>query len=167
MCIIIILSLSLSPLSLSLFPPFSFSLSSALHRTTTIKVGYTKAAQVHPNVLKRVKREDPAEYSIMSHPHHYASLTQRNFQGRQRSPKSEAQRLERESVGGKELTGFSENNCPLVEPRDRDSARFSTHYQQRYAILGRMIRASSCTSVSCTPNIKLSTKNLHCFYTSL
>ena len=42
--------------------------------------------------------------------------------------------LERESVSRKELTGFSENNCPLVEPRDRDSARFSTHYQQRYTL---------------------------------
>ena len=127
------LSLSLShthSLSLPSFLPLSLNLSYLI-----LQVGYTQAAQVHPNVLKRVKGEDPAEYSIMSHPHHYASLTQRNFQGHQRSPKTETQRLERESVGGKELTGFSENNCPLVEPRDRDIARFSTHYQQRYNVI--------------------------------
>ena len=88
---------------------------------------------MHTNVLKRVKRENPAEFSIMTHPHHYASLTQRNFRGHQRSPKSESQKLEREAVGDKELTGFSENNYPVVEPRDKDIARFSTHYQQRYA----------------------------------
>ena len=32
-------------------------------------------------------------------------------------------------VGKKELTGFSENNQPRVEPHNRDAARFSTHYQ--------------------------------------
>ena len=32
-------------------------------------------------------------------------------------------------VGKKELTGFSENNQPRVEPHNRDTARFSTHYQ--------------------------------------
>ena len=95
-----------------------------------MQVGYTCAAQVHPNVLNRVKREDPAEFSVMAHPQQYASITQRNFQGHQCSPKSETQRLEKESVGGKELTGFSDNNCPMVEPRDKDVPRFNTHYQQ-------------------------------------
>ncbi len=38
-----------------------------------------------------------------------------------------------EQVGRKELTGFSENNEPMVEPSDRDTARFSTHYQSRSA----------------------------------
>lgn len=99
-----------------------------------VQVGYTHASQVHSNVLKRVKKEDPAEYSIMSHPHQYTSLTLRNFQGRQRSPKTESQRLEREEIGGKELTGFSENNGPVVEPRDRDAGRFTTRYQERWAV---------------------------------
>lgn len=59
------------------------------------------------------------------------SLTQRNFQGHQRSPPSESKRLERESVGCKELTGFSENKPLILDPKGTDAARFSTHYQQR------------------------------------
>ncbi len=39
---------------------------------------------------------------------------------------------EREAVGSKELTGFAENNCPLLEPADKDSQRYSTHYQSKY-----------------------------------
>ena len=60
------------------------------------------------------------------------SLTQRTFQGpAQQGPAAESQRLGCEAVGGKELTGFSENNCPLLTPRDRDAQRFYTHYQYR------------------------------------
>ena len=35
-------------------------------------VGYTQASQVHGSVLARVKKADPAEYSILTHPHQYS-----------------------------------------------------------------------------------------------
>lgn len=41
-----------------------------------MQVGYTRARQVHSNVLQRVKKEDPAEFSIMTHPHQYTRYTQ-------------------------------------------------------------------------------------------
>ena len=127
----------------------------------SLQVGYTQVAQLHPTVLQRVRREDPAEYSIITHPHQYSryasdcsytqpltstsstpgrypfkqsthSLTQRNFQGHQRSLPSEAQRLAREDVGRKELTGFSENTARSQGPSSpRDAPTPHTHYQQR------------------------------------
>ena len=54
------LTLSLS-LSLSLSPSLTPSPSPPPRPPPPPQVGYTKAAQVHPNVLKRVKRENPAD----------------------------------------------------------------------------------------------------------
>lgn len=103
-----------------------------------------------------MKREDPAEYSVVTHPYQYSrsvktavvsasnanevfnicrvrSLTQRSFQGASRR---ESKWERSEGVGRKELTGFSENNVPIVEPSGRDTARFSTHYQSRSDVIG-------------------------------
>lgn len=45
--------------------PFLFYIS------TQIQVGYTRVDQLHPTVLQKVKRENPAEYSIVTHPYQY------------------------------------------------------------------------------------------------
>lgn len=105
-------------------------------------MGYTKAGQVHQHVLERVRKQDPAEYSVMTNPEQYTrqaisgfsvllllscfSLTQRSF-----SVQSRGTQEGRVVVGAKELTGFSENNSPLVELLN-DSQHFSIHYRYWY-----------------------------------
>lgn len=119
---------------------------------TSLQIGFPELSQLHPNAREQLKKCDPAEYSILVHPKQFASLTQRDYQGAQREPPSEARRLERSEVGVKESTGFLKNTIPLVEPRDRDSARFSTHYQNKYVLyyilLGKILckQNTSCTT---------------------
>ena len=78
------------------------------------------------------------------------SLTQRSFRGEREPPPSETSRLDREEVGRKELTGFSENMQPLVEPRDRDTARFVTHYQSRLGPLASLSPKVCATRLICS-----------------
>ncbi|XP_064397724.1 stabilizer of axonemal microtubules 4-like [Halichondria panicea] len=91
-------------------------------------VGYTCASQVHKSVVERVRKEDPAEHSIFTHPDQYTSYTQQSFGRGGPSREAGPARV----VGGKEMSGYSENTVPLVEPANRDSQRFSTHYQSRF-----------------------------------
>lgn len=97
-----------------------------------MQFGYTALHQAHPLVQQRVLTKNPVEYTNMTHPYTHCTLTQRHYRGHQCLPLSEPRRLGREEVGNKEMSGFSENNIPLVEPRDRDVARFATHYQNRW-----------------------------------
>ena len=55
------------------------------------------------------------------------SYTQRSYKGEAK------EQSDRVSVGGKELSGYSENNHPLIEPYNKDTQRFTTHYQQRFS----------------------------------
>lgn len=53
------------------------------------------------------------------------------FKGQQRPSKSESDRLGNTSVGGKEISGYSENTIPFVQTHD-NRARFITHYDTKY-----------------------------------
>jgi len=67
----------------------------------------------------------------MTHPHPTSTLTQRHFGGQQRPTPSENKTLGREVLGCKTTSGYVDNTIPFVEPKNRDVARFETHYQNR------------------------------------
>ncbi len=69
---------------------------------------------------------DPAEFTNMTHPNPTCTLTQRHFEGHQRPSLSETRALGREAVGFKTPSGYVENTIPLVDPKDKDVARFHT-----------------------------------------
>ncbi|KAL3884068.1 hypothetical protein ACJMK2_030290 [Sinanodonta woodiana] len=92
---------------------------------------YDKASDIPDHRLQRTKKSDPTEYLNMHHPNNYSSINMDTFLGKQQPDRSESDRLDRTSVGNKELSGYSENNDRFVATAD-DPRRFITHYMTRF-----------------------------------
>lgn len=95
---------------------------------STIQFGYTDASQLHPTLQQKIKRDDPAEHSNVTHPYQYTTMKSQDYMGVQRPSLSEARCLGRENVGVKELTGYTENTIPYVEMRSDGNEMCSTNY---------------------------------------
>jgi protein phosphatase 1 regulatory subunit 32 len=88
-------------------------------------VGYTFSHQLPPPLLASASQRDPANFSTLTHPQPFSSYTHQILEEGRRERR---ERRGREETGRKELTGYSENNHPVPQARDRDSRRFSSHY---------------------------------------
>lgn len=96
---------------------------------------YTKMNQVQPLVQQRIKRQDPAEYSNLVHAKVYPSMSSGTYRGLQRGEETLTDKLGNVSIGRKEETGFTENNCRFVQTAETGNSlqRFNTEYTKRYS----------------------------------
>jgi protein phosphatase 1 regulatory subunit 32 len=92
-------------------------------------VGYTFSHQLPPPLLASASQRDPANFSTLTHPQPFSSYTHQILEEGRRERR---ERRGREETGRKELTGYSENNHPVPQARDRDSRRFSSHYTSHF-----------------------------------
>lgn len=97
---------------------------------STQRIGYTKSSELHPSVVDRIRKQDPTEYVNIVQPNNRSSLKQNTFCGEQSKAPSVAQRLGRDMIGSKELSGYAENHAPYTEKLygDKDPEQFQTYY---------------------------------------
>lgn len=104
---------------------------------STQRIGYSESSELHPSVVDRIKKQDPTEYVNITQPNNKTTLKQNTFYGKQSMPPSEAQRLGREVVGNKELSGYVENHAPYTERLygNKDPEQFQTYYENKLVII--------------------------------
>jgi len=95
---------------------------------------FTSLSQVHPLVARRTQRNDPAEYKNMIYPKQHPSMTAATYRG-QSKEQSLGEKLGNATVGPKEDTGFTDNNCKFVEVAETPLTlnRFNTLYKNRFS----------------------------------
>ena len=95
---------------------------------------FTKLHDVHPLRQKMIKKDDPAEYFNMVCAATHPSISTSTFQGLQQNKISLNDTSQKVSIGKKEETGHTENNCKFVETTETPQSlkRFATHYQLRH-----------------------------------
>ncbi|CAK8683286.1 unnamed protein product [Clavelina lepadiformis] len=93
---------------------------------------YTGINNVPRLVAERIKKNDPAEYLNLLHPHNMKSVTSATFLGKQRRDFTEEELLERENMGEKELSGHCQNNDRYLETEDLDPTRYLSNYNMRH-----------------------------------
>jgi len=101
---------------------------------TSFPKAYTNLSNVHSSTLEKRKKNDPAEFTNMVYSKPYPSTTSIAFSGKQKNDATLPGRLGRVTVGNKEATGYTDNNCKYLEAPETTQTlkRFDTHYKTRF-----------------------------------
>ena len=97
---------------------------------------YTKVDSLQPFQVKKLKNNNKGDYFDVLYSSPFPSMTTASFprhQHRQQSDNKDGSQAAA-SVGPKQDTGFTKNNCKLVQNAETDAPldRFDTHYKLRF-----------------------------------